>query len=208
MNKLLKKEWIVNRTQILLFITALLLITVVLSSKDEVMSLWLAVLYTCLYPYRQQHNEEQVNSGVLINSLPVRREDIVTANYVSTLLLGAVLIALLIGITQLPMFNGIPLLYILLSVLFIGFYVALFYPIYYLLGPRFAQMGMIIFFVLSVTVLPIFVNLGLKNDFWGWGSTFREASTPLLATLLLALMLLALMISRSISIHLYRKKAF
>lgn len=208
MLKLLKKEWIVNKTQLITVFITTLVLTVVIGSGES-MPLWFGVLIASFYPFQQQWNEEQAKSGVLMNSLPVVRHAVVTAQYLSPLIIGLALILLLVGINAIgPFYTKVPVLHIVLGITYLGIYISVFYPIYHLLGPRFIQIGMLVLLALSITVFPIIFNLGLRNDFWGWGQILRDASLPMLAAALLTFTLLCLLVSRSISIRLYARKEF
>src|SRR5690606_41087469 len=55
----------------------------------------------------------------------------------------------------------------LITMAVIAWYLSVFFPMYYWLGPRFVQVGMIVFFISLFTAAPIVANMAVRHDFWG-----------------------------------------
>ncbi len=107
-------------------------------------------------------------------------------------------------------FGGLPLRTALSQVLIatnvVAWFLAVFFPMYYGLGPRFVQIGMIAFFVALMTVAPMVYNLGVKRNFWGLLEFTRSLPAASLHLLLTAVTLVVLVGSWLTSVWLYSRK--
>ncbi|HEX7057694.1 MAG TPA: ABC-2 transporter permease [Bacilli bacterium] len=206
MPNLLLKEWIVNRSTIITSMIILPLLSFLISNGHGQVPVYFAIILGCMYPFLSGMNEKN-NSDILINSLPVERKEIVAAKYTSSILLGMILTIIVAAINSLvPMFADSRFFELVLSISAIGLFISIFYPMLYLLGPRFVMFGMIVFFACSFTIFPIVINMGLSNGFWGLANTYRQIPTIQLSMALLGITAIILVISWFISVNIYKRK--
>jgi ABC-type transport system involved in multi-copper enzyme maturation permease subunit len=209
MRNLLLKEWFVNRSTIIVAVILIPILGFIGSSGQAQATIYLAILIGCMYPLTSSMNENSNKSDILVNSLPVTRKEVVTAKYLFSILLGIILTLVIAAINLfIPSFEVNSLFELILSVSAIGLFSSLYYPLFYLLGPRFVMFGMAVFFVCFTAIFPIVINLGLKNGFWGLSSVYQQLPTILLAVVLLGITIIALFVTKLISVQIYRKKQF
>ena len=208
MASMLHKEFIVLRTFILVYLAAaVLFITQVMevNGPPAFMSL-LAFIFTI----STTAHEDKNNSHILLNSLPVSRKEIVTAKYMFHIVFGIVLvgIALIIRAAFGEWSSETALWQTAISVTVIVWFVSVFFPMYFWLGPRFVQIGMIVFFIMMFAVVPTVYNLGVKHNFWGIPDVVESFSDTLLFAILTAVTVIFLTVSWLISVWLYERKQF
>ncbi|UFJ41534.1 ABC-2 transporter permease [Brevibacillus humidisoli] len=207
MYNLLLKEWIISKTTIAINMT-LLLVTSLVTSDGQV-PIYLPIIFGCVFIFGNSFQEYKNNSEVLVNSLPVSRPQIVASKYLASLLFGAVVTSFAAVLNMLlPVFAVYEMLHIVLSISLIGLFAAVYFPLYYLLGPRFIQYGFLALMLLCITVLPMVVNLGVKNGFWGLAAVFEQVSPALLSLAFLGVATVLLLVSWVISVRLYLRKEF
>lgn len=208
MKSLLYKDFLSLRTFLSFFLAALTLLLLI--GFIEIDALLPAVAFFALIiPFQLISVEEKNNSHIFVNSLPVNRNAVVRAKYLFTLLASA----LLIGAAKIAdIFVALPderdFWDLLIALVAICGFTAVFYPLYYWLGPIFVKIGLFVTFIVVFGISPMLYNLGVKNNFWGLLKVF-ESSPPLFRVIvLLAFTGLMLFFSLLLSSRLYRRKDF
>ena len=208
MFNILYKEFVVQRTVILAYAVVAILFITQLIRVDGPMAVisMLAMFFT----FGTAAHEDKNNSHVLLNSLPVARKEIVTAKYVFHIAFGICLVGLtfiyrtIIG--ALP--KDAALWQYVIAVTVIVWFVSVFFPMYFWLGPRFVQIGMIVLLIVMFTALPMVYNLGVKHNFWGIPDFIQSLPRFLLFVFATAVTIVFLIVSRLISVWLYERKQF
>lgn len=206
MLNLMFAEFVVQRTALLVYIAAAILLNVQAASAGA--PLLFAPLLAMCFTFSTAAHDDRYNSHVLINSLPVTRKEVVTAKYAFHLAAGIVLITLTLlyrvasGTTPPEDAAG----QLLIAAAVIGCFVSVFFPMYYWLGPRFVQIGLFLLFVAFFAAAPIVYHLGVKNHFWGIPGLLRSLPPLPLYGLLTAATLACLWVSWRASVFLYSRK--
>jgi len=208
MFNILYKEFVVQRTVILAYAVVAILFITQLIRVDGPMAVisMLAMFFT----FGTAAHEDKNNSHVLLNSLPVARKEIVTAKYVFHIAFGICLVGLtfiyrtIIG--ALP--KDAAMWQYVIAVTVIVWFVSVFFPMYFWLGPRFVQIGMIVLLIVMFTALPMVYNLGVKHNFWGIPDFIQSLPRFLLFVFATAVTIVFLIVSRLISVWLYERKQF
>lgn len=208
MTTILYKEFLVQRTLILLYAAITLFFAAQLIPVDE--PLTVISILAMFFTFGTAAHEDKNNSHVLLNSLPVSRKEIVTAKYAFHLAIGLCLVGFAfickVLISDLP--AGTAFRQTAVAAAIVIWFVAAFFPMYYWLGPRFVQIGMIVLFILMLTAIPMVLNLGAKHRFWGIMDLVQSFPEQLLFALLTAATVILLIVSRHISVRLYERKEF
>jgi len=198
----------VQRTVILAYAVVAILFITQLIRVDGPMAVisMLAMFFT----FGTAAHEDKNNSHVLLNSLPVARKEIVTAKYVFHIAFGICLVGLTFiyrtVIGALP--KDAALWQYVIAVTVIVWFVSVFFPMYFWLGPRFVQIGMIVLLIVMFTALPMVYNLGVKHNFWGIPDFIQSLPRFLLFVFATAVTIVFLIVSRLISVWLYERKQF
>jgi len=208
MFNILYKEFVVQRTVILAYAVVAILFITQLIRVDGPMAVisMLAMFFT----FGTAAYEDKNNSHVLLNSLPVARKEIVTAKYVFHIAFGICLVGLtfiyrtIIG--ALP--KDAAMWQYVIAVTVIVWFVSVFFPMYFWLGPRFVQIGMIVLLIVMFTAVPMVYNLGVKHNFWGIPDFIQSLPRFLLFVFATAVTIVFLIVSRLISVRLYERKQF
>jgi hypothetical protein len=208
MFNILYKEFVVQRTVILAYAVVAILFITQLIRVDGPMAVisMLAMFFT----FGTAAHEDKNNSHVLLNSLPVARKEIVTAKYVFHIAFGICLVGLtfiyrtIIG--ALP--KDAAMWQYVIAVTVIVWFVSVFFPMYFWLGPRFVQIGMIVLLIVMFTAVPMVYNLGVKHNFWGIPDFIQSLPRFLLFVFATAVTIVFLIVSRLISVRLYERKQF
>ncbi|SDJ29747.1 ABC-2 transporter permease [Natribacillus halophilus] len=201
MSNLLLKEWHVNMSSIVIGIALLIVASVLIA--DEKIPMFYAILIGCVYLFSTGSTDTTNKSDLLINSLPVKPKEIVASKYVFSLLFGlaAVIVVAVIN-AFLPFLEGNRVVELAIGISAIGLFTAVYFPLFYLIGPRFVTYGLVAFFILWFAVFPIIFNIGAENNFWG----LAEFSPVQLSLSILGLTTVILILSWYISGWLYQNK--
>jgi len=153
-------------------------------------------------------HDDRSNAHMFITSLPVSRREIVTAKYLFHIAAGfgliglAVIVKAIDGGLEFSVAWGPTALALLLVVWFLS----IFFPLYYWLGPRFAKIGLIALFISMFAIFPMVYHLGLKRSFWGIPDLILSLPAfPLYASVAAGTLAL-LLASWRISVWLYSRK--
>lgn len=203
MFNLIKKDFVIQKTQILLFIPFIMFFAIFGDHMSPAFVFLLASMYIPLNGYIY---DEQVESNILLNSLPYTRKEIIAAKYI-----GAVAYMILsIGVASiiLYIFNfdfSIRDITIAMGLFFS--FAAFAFPLFYILKPGYigtvVLVGMII---LAVTLPPIFrfltEHLTAITDF------LTSLSTTTLYLSGAAISISLYLFSWTISQFIYQRKVF
>jgi len=205
---ILYKEFVVQRTVILAYAAVALLFSVQLIRVDGPLAV--ISMMAMFFTFSTAAHEDKNNSHMLLNSLPVVRKEIVTAKYVFHIVFGICLVGFTVIyqtiIGALPIETA--LWQFVIAVTVIVWFISVFFPMYFWLGPRFVQFGMIVLFIAMFTAVPIVYNLGIKHNFWGILDIVQSFPNYLLLVLSTAAAVFFLIVSRLISVWLYERKQF
>lgn len=208
MASLLYKEFVTQRTVILLYLVlAMLYITQILHVDLPFSLISLLAMFFTVNTIAQ---EDKNNSHILINSLPISRKEVVIAKYLFTIFFGLLLIgiALIYQTVFSPVMLEKGLFHAAMAIVFVIWFIAIYYPLYYWLGPRFVQIGWFIFFILSAATMPMLINLGREHNYWGVVALIQSVPVYILGVLLCGLTGIILLISLFLSVRLYERKEF
>lgn len=208
MVSLLYKEYLVNRTVFLVYLAVAALNIFLFIKADD--SLPIAQLLALFFTISAAAQEDRNNSHIFINSLPVSRKEVVKAKYIFSILFGLFIIGMTI-IVQLafrPFALGRGFMEVIIAIVAVCWFVAVFYPLYYWLGSRFVQIGMFVLSMLGFVFLPMLVNIGARHRFWGIVDLIQSFPYSLLAVLIFGFTGTVLLISLSLSVWLYGRKDF
>jgi len=163
--------------------------------------------------------DDKNKSEIILNSLPVKKSDIVIAKYVSTFVFGIVGIisSIIVGFigntTGLLIFIGsISTLDIVLVVMSICIFSSIFYPVYFKFGvSRMKIFTVLIFMVLFFvpTSAIDYINQNTNNSLVQKYISFINATSGVtLNSLVLIIALILFLISLMVSIRIYNNKEF
>lgn len=208
MKALLHKEYLVNRQGILITILILILGGFVMADSFQI-PLFLPLLFGAIQPFSDAKNVDINKNEILINSLPTTRKKIVLSKYVFSIIVVLVYFSLVTGINRfLPLFEPNTMIQILLSfagsVLFLSFY----YPMFYLLGPRFLTAGMSVVGFLALAVAFPVINMGARNNYWGIEAYINSFSMIQFTGALIIILVTITISSYFLSSSLYKRKDF
>lgn len=208
MSTVMYKDFGVERTTMLVYAGVALLFGSPLLSMGPPLTLLtvLAVMFT----FTTAAREDRYQSHVFINSLPVTRREVVTAQYVFHLAVGTGFIAL--GCIYEAAFGDTEWIRLVWqgigAAAFIVCYNAFFFPLYYWLGPRFVQIGMRVMFIVLFAVVPLLYNIGVQSGFWGIPNLLASMAPMTFYVVLTALVLMLVVASWRVSVWLYERKEF
>ena len=205
---LVYKDLIVQRIVILTYSVVTILFATQMLSVDA--PLVIVAMLAMAFIFASAAHDDRANSHLLLNSLPVTRREIVTAKYVYHVAasLGFVGMAAIARTLLGMMSPHAALSQTLITMTVITWYLAIFFPMYYGLGPRFVQVGMIVFFVTIMTIAPWAYNVAVKHNFWGLPELIASLPAVPLYLLLAAATFALLLVSWRVSVWLYSKKSF
>lgn len=205
MKQLLLKEYYTNQMTYISTIIFFLMTAWAVTDSHQVPS-FLSVLFAGVFLFSSSHVDEQNNSHILMNSLPVNRRLVITSKYLIALLVGTLLIILTVGINLLiPAFTPLTEMNIGLSVAAIIITIALYFPAYIIFGPRFMAYVFIIFFVGLLGIGPLIFNSDLLDILINF---FQQQSTVALISGIVAASIVILTLSWMISVRVYGAKQF
>lgn len=203
MFNLIKKDFVIQKTQILLFIPFIMFFAIF---ADHVSPAFVFLLASTYIPLNGYIYDEQVESNILLNSLPYTRKEIVAAKYI-----GAIAYMILsIGIASIIFYIFsydfmIKDISIAMGLFFI--FTALAFPLFYILKPGYiGTMVLVGMIFLAVVVPPIFrfltEHLTVITDF------LTSLSITILYLSGAAISIIVYIISWMVSQSIYQRKVF
>ncbi|AXF56545.1 ABC-2 transporter permease [Salicibibacter kimchii] len=171
---------------------------------DDQIPSFVSILFVGVYLFSTSYVDDQNNSHILINSLPVNRCLVVTSKYINGLLVGMLLLILTI-VPNILIPGYTPLTEIALAAAAIMMVIAFYYPIYIIFGHRF--MGYVFSAVLIGLLVmgPILSNTNVLDTIVIF---LQQQSTVALMTGVTAASILILILSWMISVRVYVAKQF
>jgi ABC-2 type transport system permease protein len=205
---LLYKDFLALRTFLLFFLASVIFLLLIGFIKINEL-LPAAAIVAMTIPFQLISVEEKNNSHIFVNSLPVDRNAVVGAKYLFTLLVSTLLIG---AAKMVNVFFSLPserdFWDLLIAFVGIWGFTAVFYPLYYWLGPVFVKIGLFVTFIVAFGVAPMLYNMGVKNNFWGLLEVFESYPSLFWVIVLLAFTGIMLFLSLLLSSWLYRRKDF
>ncbi|WP_054711463.1 ABC-2 transporter permease [Bacillus sp. JCM 19041] len=149
MISLLRKEWMVYRSSLLVLAGVVFLGSFFLGDKQ--LPVYAAVFIACFYAFISDGTDGANQTDMVIRSLPVTQKQIVTSKYICSVLVG-VLFSLVIVVLNwiMPFLTAVLLLDWVISIALLGLFLALYYPLLYLLGRKVVHYGMYVFIIGSL----------------------------------------------------------
>ncbi|MBU3073648.1 ABC-2 transporter permease [Clostridium estertheticum] len=163
--------------------------------------------------------DDKNKSEVIINSLPLKRHDIVMSKYIATFVYGtlgiccSILVGFIGNAVRLPMFHGsISLLNIILVIMSICIFSSIYYPVYFKFGVAKMKIFTVVIFMIFFLVPMNAMSYVIKNpnNFFVQKFNYFINNTSALTqnSIALTIGLVIFMISLMISIHIYNNKEF
>lgn len=208
MQALLHKEYLVNRQVILMTVIILIVGGIIMADSFQIPML-LPLIFGALQPFADAKNEDLNRSDILINSLPTTRKKIVLSKYLFSIIIVFFYFSLVYVINfVMPIYEPNTLNETLLSGMSVVLFLALYYPLFYLLGPRFLTVGMtVLAFIVLAVVFPL-INIGARNKYWGIETYVNSLSELQLVTTILIISVTVITVSYFLSGSIYKKKDF
>ena len=203
MYNLIKKDLVIQKTQILLFIPFIMFFAIFADHMSPAFVFLMASMYIPLNGYIY---DEQVESNILLNSLPYTRKEIVAAKYIGAL----AYMVLSIGVASIIFYIFsydflIKDISIAMGLFFI--FTAIAFPLFYILKPGYiGAVVMVGFLFLAVVIPPVFQfltkHLTAITDF------LTSMSTTTLYLSGAATCIIIYLISWMVSQSVYQRKVF
>ncbi|PTM53223.1 ABC-2 transporter permease [Desmospora activa] len=205
MKELLLKEYYANQSTYASTFIFFAITAWVITDSHQIPS-FLSVLFAGIFLFSTTYVDEQNNSHILINSLPVNRRLVIASKYVSGLLVGMLLLILTIVMNAvIPVNTPLTEMSIALTAAAIMITIALYYPAYMIFGPRF--MGYV-FIVVMVGILALAPHIANTNFLDTVTLLLQQYSTVALITGITAAAIVILVLSWIISVRVYVAKQF
>ncbi len=208
MQALLHKEYLVNRQVILMTVIILIVGGFIMADSFQIPML-LPLIFGALQPFSNAKNEDLSRSDILINSLPTTRKKIVLSKYIFSIIIVFFYFSLVYVINfVMPIYEPNTLNETLLSGMSVVLFLALYYPLFYLLGPRFLTVGMTVLAFLVLAVVFPLINIGARNKYWGIETYVNSLSELQVVTTILIISVTVITVSYFLSGSIYKKKDF
>ncbi|RLL43883.1 ABC-2 transporter permease [Oceanobacillus piezotolerans] len=203
MFNLIKKDFVIQKTQILLFIPFIIFFAIF---GDHMSPAFIFLLASTYIPLNGYIYDEQVESNILLNSLPYTRKEIVSAKYI-----GAIAYMILgIGVASviLYLFNfGFMIRDITIAMGLFFVFSAFAFPLFYVLKPGYIGVVVIFGMILLAGVLPPLFRLLTEHL-----TTITDFLTSLSTTTLYlsgaAISIILYLTSWMVSQLIYQRKVF
>ncbi len=193
-----------------------------LASAQLLLGVYLMIVYANAFDYKY-------NAEIMINSLPLGRNQIVKAKYLSSLIFGLAMMAVALPISFLISYTGFPgtdgmnstlaVRFVMISLFFISLYLSIFFPVYFKFGYLKSRWANVLSFLVIFGLVGFVGGQGEYIPQYGEMVTresFRQQFLGILAgnesltvyLTMLALGFLILYLSLRFSISIYKKKEF
>jgi ABC-2 type transport system permease protein len=150
MFNLIKKDFVIQKSQILLFIPFIIFFAVF---GDHMSPAFIFLLAGAYIPLNGYIYDEQVESNILLNSLPYTRKEIISAKYIGAI--AYMILAIAVASIILYVFNfdfTIGDITIAMGLFFI--FSAFAFPLFYILKPGYIGAVALVGMIISAIVLP------------------------------------------------------
>ncbi|GIO23389.1 ABC-2 transporter permease [Oceanobacillus sp. J11TS1] len=159
MFNLIKKDLIILKVQLLLFIPFIVFFAVFATHLSPAFIFLLASIFIPINAYIY---DEQAETNILLNSLPYTRQEIVAARYI-----GAIAYMILsIGVAGIILYlcnYGYTIRDIVIAVGLFFVFSALSFPLFYILKPGYIGLAVFVSFIVLAVVLPPIVQFLAEN---------------------------------------------
>lgn len=220
MYNLVIKEFLLQKKYMLIFILYGVGIAAAASATPGIISNFFYCFYVITAPYLSvmysNGYEMRGQSEVMLNSLPVNREQIVNAKYLylqMLIVIYTVFMLILSIIARSINHNNTDIVSInifVVSFIVLGLVFSIYYPLYFKLGREKLRL-VTLFFYLIIFIFPEFYSKAAKNpEVYHLEKllTFVTNNSQLLMISLSAIVILLLFVSSNISIRIYKNKEF
>lgn len=203
MFNLIKKDFIIQKSQIFLFIPVLIFFAIFGRHMSPAFIFFIASFYIPMNGYIY---DEQVESNIFLNSLPYTRKEIVTAKYIGAIVYMIVSIGLASIILYIFNYGYMMRDMAIAAGLFFVF-AAFVFPLFYILKPGYIGTAVLIGVILTAVILPPIIRF-LAEHFTTITNflTSQSAATLYLSGAVIAIVLYLL--SWMVSQFMYQRKAF
>ncbi|WP_144463737.1 ABC-2 transporter permease [Siminovitchia fortis] len=203
MFNLIKKDFVIQKSQIILFIPFIIFFAIF---GDHMSPAFIFLLAGAYIPLNGYIYDEQVESNILLNSLPYTRKEIVSAKYIG----GIAYMTLSIGVASiiLYIFNyGFMIKDITIAMGLFFVFSAFAFPMFYILKPGYIGVAVLVGMIISAVVLPPLIRFLAKHL-----TTITDFLTSLSTTALYlsgaALSIILYLTSWMVSQFIYQRKVF
>ncbi|WP_251514394.1 ABC-2 transporter permease [Oceanobacillus luteolus] len=203
MFNLMKKDFIIQKVQIIFFIPFIIFISIFADLFSPALVFMMAGAYI---PINGIHFDALVNSNILLNSLPYTRKEIVAAKYIGALVYMLLSITAA-GIT-LVLFNyNYSIADIAIAVGLSLILIAMVFPLFYLLNPAYLGAVILISLAIMAAIMPSIIQYIVHNvtEFTDFLSSLSTATIYLSGAIISVSFF---MISWLISLYIYKNKVF
>ncbi|WP_078392671.1 ABC-2 transporter permease [Shouchella patagoniensis] len=200
---LLRKEWTVYRSSLMVLVGVIFLGAFLLGDKQ--LPVYAAVFIACLYAFISDGTDGANHTDMVIRSLPVTQKQIVMAKYLCSISI-VVLFSLVIVVLNwiLPFLTATLLLDWVLSIAMFGLFLALYYPLYYMIGSKVVHYGIHVFVIGSLVFWGFFLG-GVSYD--RLSQQIEQLGIPFTVPIILAGIASCLLVSCLLSIQIFQTKS-
>ncbi|MFC0300015.1 ABC-2 transporter permease [Virgibacillus soli] len=150
MFNLIKKDFIIQKAQIILFIPFIIFFAIF---GDHMSPAFIFLLAGAYIPLNGYIYDEQVESNILLNSLPYTRKEIVSAKYISAI--AYMILSIGVASVILYIFNfGFMIRDITIAMGLFFVFSAFAFPLFYILKPGYIGAAVLVGMIISAVVLP------------------------------------------------------
>lgn len=215
MYNLVFKDFLIQKKNILISLVLALAYTFMFSSKMPTYIIYLAipVMITYLLMMSACNYDDKNNSQILFCSIPINREDLVIAKYISAfafLFIGiceVILSSYILKLSNAVHIKGsIKLDYIMIGIAITAIGSAIYYPIYFKLGYGKSQFFLVAIFFAGFFGPMFLADLMQSDKFKALFSNIFSIQKATLYSLALVITLIILIISALISIKIYKAR--
>ena len=203
MFNLIKKDFVIQKIQILLFIPFIMFFAIF---ADHMSAAFVFLLVGTYIPLNGYIYDEQVESNILLNSLPYTRKEIVSAKYVGAI--AYMILSITVASIIFYIFGydyGIRDISIAMGLFFI--FTAFTFPLFYILKPGYIGTAVLGgFILLAIVIPPIF--LFLAEYLTAITEFFTSLSTTMIYLSGATISIIIYLTSWRVSQTLYQRKVF
>lgn len=219
MLSLILKDVIIQKKSFVWALVYLIFFIFVFQSLGGTMYIAAVVAFVYLLVSGAFAYDDKYKSDIMLNSLPIKRENIVMAKYISMFvytILGIItftLISYIIPILNIPLKTyPVTLEVIVEAILGVCLMNSIFFPLMFKLGYTKAKVANIVLFFIFFFGLPILVNNAVSNSNINFppfiSNLFKNQSSETMFLGMIIFALVILFLSFMLSIKLYKKREF
>jgi ABC-2 type transport system permease protein len=203
MFNLIRKDLIIQKSQIVLFIPFILFFAIF---GDHMSPFFIFLIVSLYIPFNGYIYDEQVESNILLNSLPYTRKEIVNAKYLGSIVY--MILAIAVAVIILYLFNfDFTFADIAIAAGLFFIFASLAFPLFYVLKPGYIGLVMIAGLILMGVVIPPVLQF-LGEHLPAITTFITSLSTPTLYFSGAAIALGFYFVSWLVSQFIYQRKVF